>query len=414
MNRIAEKARALGLVVTANALSNATLDPDGAPRDARLTEPPAQDIKRILGQMARRGCERHLIRALWSKLDGRPLERALVAVDVLAQAVVWPGDRFVDELRVAADSLGAARPPSSEVGVDLSIHSAQALIELRRGDSSVSTVELLTRAYQFDLAALDQLHARNDDVVARLATRDSIHAFARLASLARLPTLASVYLDWLVRGLGWPVAALELCETLFDAGVAHKIPGDVLKASDLRGEDKQATAEYLLYRSHLSVGDTDTAHALLLHNIAQRARWTGGASLRVDVVQAHLGILYGQRDVPVARVEMACALDSLWRYGSKVRAIVAAKREPTRAVEFFHGYLAGFGHDFDCAFMVLSLLPQNGKRDIGRILCREAYYLPHEPAPWKLLGSLFGFGDEVTQEVDQHLRMQSMASSPLA
>src|ERR1041385_428909 len=89
MNRIAERAGALGLVVTARALADARIDPDSAPRDARLTEPVAGDIKRILGQMARRGSDPELVRALWAKLDGRPLERALVAIDVLAQAL-WP------------------------------------------------------------------------------------------------------------------------------------------------------------------------------------------------------------------------------------------------------------------------------------------------------------------------------------
>jgi hypothetical protein len=270
-----------------------------------------------------------------------------------------------------------------------------------------TTLELLAHAYEQHLGALDELLRRNDDLLARPATKDSIHAFARLAALARLPTLASIYFDWLVRGLDWRVPALDLCETLFDAGVAHKIPGTAIQPGDVREREQRDVAEYLLYRAHLGVGDSDTANALLVKNMAERARWIGPPSVRVDVVRAHLGTLYGHGDVTLARVETACAQDPLWRYGAKVRAIIAAKHVPSRAVELFHAYLAGFGNDFDSSLAVVSLVPENVKRDVARILCREAYYLPHEPAPWKLLGLLFGVGAPIADEIDARMRRQS-------
>jgi hypothetical protein len=411
MNRIAERAGALGLFVTANALADAKIDPDVAPRDARLAEPAAGDIKRILGQMARRGSDPGLVGALWAKLEGRPLERALVAVDVLAQAIWSQREPFLAELRAAASTLGAARPSNGELGVDLNAHPARALIERHARSPELGrapTVNLLALSFEQHLGALDELLRRDDDLLARPATKDSVHAFARLAALARLPTLASVYFDWLVRGLGWRVPALDLCETLFDAGVAHKIPGTAIQPGDVREREERDVAEYLLYRAHLGVGDSDTANALLVKNMAERARWIGPPSLRVDVVCAHLGTLYGHGNVPLARVETACAQDPLWRYGAKVRAIIAAKREPSRAVELFHAYLAGFGNDFDSSLAVVSLAPETVKRDVARILCREAYYLPHEPAPWKLLGLLFGVGAPIADEIDARLRRQSV------
>jgi hypothetical protein len=410
MNRIAERAGALGLFVTANALADAKIDPDVAPRDARLAEPVAGDIKRILGQMVRRGSDPHLVGALWAKLDGRPLERALVAVDVLAQAIWSQREPLLAELRAAASTLGAARPSGGELGVDLNAHAARALIEQHARQPELgrtTTIELLALSYEQHLGALDELLRRDDDLLARPATRESIHAFARLAALARLPTLASVYLDWLVRGLGWRVPALDLCETLFDAGVAHKIPGTAIQPGDVPEREQRDVAEYLLYRAHLGVGDSDTANALLVKNMAERARWIGPPSLRVDVVRAHLGTLYGHGDVTLARVEAACAQDRLWRYGAKVRTIIAAKRAPSRALELFHAYLAGFGNDFDSALIVVSLVPENVKRDVARILCREAFYLPHEPAPWKLLGLLFGADAAISDEIDARVRSQS-------
>lgn len=409
MNRIAERAGALGLFATARALADARIDPDVAPRDARLAEPVAGDIKRILGQMARRGSDPALVGALWARLDGRPLERALVAIDVLAQAIWPPGEPLLAELRAAASTLGKARPPSGELGIDLNAHDAQAMIRHARSPElgRATTVELLAQSYQMHLGALDELLRRDDDLLAHRATRDSVHAFARLAALARLPTLASIYFDWLVRGLGWRVPALDLCETLFDAGVAHKLPGTAIQPGDVAERDQRDVVAYCVYRAHLGVGDSDTANALLVHDMAQRPRWTRPPSLRVDVVRAHLGTLYGHGDVTLARVEAACAEEPLWRYGAQVRAILAARRVPARALELFHGYIASFGNDLDSSSIVLSLVPEDIKRDVARVLCREACYLPHEPAPWKLLGLLFGVGATIADEIDARIRSQS-------
>lgn len=408
MNKIAERAGELGLFATANALADATLDPRFAASDPRLIEAPGSDAKRLLGQMARRGNDPRLVRALWATLAGRPLEQALVAVDVLAQAIWSPQDALLGELREAAALLGDART-AGEVGIDLNAHPASSLIgpHLREPESA-STVELLARTYIQDLGALEVLRRRGDDLLARLPTRESLHAFARLAALARLPTLASVYCDWLVRGLGWPVPMVDLCETLFDAGVAHKIPGDAIDPTAVPEHEQQDLAEYLLYRSHLGVGDPDSANALVVKTTAERPRWTRSPGIRNEVVRAHLGTLYDHgRDVPLARIEAACAQDPLWRYGAQVRAIVAADRAPLRALDLFHTYLGSFGNDFDTTLDVISIAPEPVKRDVARILCREAFFLPHEPAPWKLLGVLFGVEEPIADEIDARLSAQS-------
>jgi hypothetical protein len=409
MNRIAERAGALGLFVTANALANAKIDPNMAPRDPRLADAPAADIKRILGQMARRGAEPKLVGALWQKLADRPLERACVAVDVLAQAIWGERDPLLPELRAAAELLGAARPAAGEVGIDLNACSAVELIERHARTpelAAANTVQLLAFAYEQHLGAFGELKHRGDDLLDKEATRESIHAFARLASLARLPTLASMYFDFLVRGLAWRVPTIDFCEALFDAGAAHKIPAAAVEVGDLTEIIQRDTAEYLLYRGHLSVGDMDTANALLMQNLAERPRWIGAPSLRIDVVRAHLGLLYGHRDVTLGRIEAACTDDALWRYAAKVRVMVAAKRAPNRAVELYHAYVAGFGNDFEGTLTVISIAPEDVKRDVARILCREAFYLPHEPAPWRLLGALFGAGDEIDAEIAARLKSQ--------
>ncbi|HTL34385.1 MAG TPA: hypothetical protein VL326_14760 [Kofleriaceae bacterium] len=410
MNKIAERAGALGLFVTANAIADAKLDPTQAPPDPRLVEPVADDIKRIFGQMTRRGCDPVLVTALWNKLGRRPLERALVAVDVLASSI-WPtNDPLLPELRAAAKSLASARPPVGELGIDLNKFSATELMNrhaLLLELSGSSTPDLLALAYEHNLSAFLELRRRGDKLFDQEPTRDSIHAYARLVALAHLPTLASVYMDWLVRDLGYRPPMLDLCEVLFDAGVAQKIPGDAIQPSDFPEAEGRDIGEYVLYRAHISVGDLDRASGLMVHNAEQRPRWGRPSSSRLDVVRAHLGTLYGHsEDITLQRVEAACSDDRTWRYGAKVRAIVAAKRQPTRAFEMVHGYVAGFGNDYETLLTVLSIGPEALKRDVARIIVREAFYLPHEPSVWKLLGALFGARAPVADEIDKRIRSQ--------
>lgn len=409
MNRIAERAAALGLNATAAALADAKIDPNMAPRDARLVEPVGKDVKRIFGQMARRGSDPKLVRGLWDKLANRPLERALIAVDALAYAIWSPDDPLYAELRAAASTLGAARPTDGKPGIDLDAHSATELLERHARAPELegaTTVELLAMAYEQHLGAFGELQRRGDDLFTKPATRDSIQAFARLAAVARLPTLASVYLDWLMRGLDVRDAGPDLFETLFDAGAAEKIPASAIQPRDVPEPVQRDLAEYCVYRAHLSVGDSDTANALLMQNMPLRPRWIGAPSLRLDTVRAHLGILYNHHDVPLSRVEAACNEEPLWKYGAKVRAIVAAARAPTRALEMYQALLAGFGNDFETTLPVISLVPQTVRRDVARLLCREAFHLPHEPAPWKLLGALFDVAAPIDEEIDARLRDQ--------
>lgn len=411
MNKIAERAGALGLFATANMLAGSKLSPDEAPRDPRLVEPPADDLKRVFAQMARRGNDPALVRAVLRLLERRPLERALVAVDVLAQAIWPPNESLLAELRSAAGSLGTVRPKFGEVGIDLNAHSATYLIDqhARRPEiAAAATADLLVLAYEHHLGALSELHLRGDALISQTATCESIHAFARLAALAHLPTLASVYLDWLVRSVGWRVPVIDLCETLFDAGLPQYIPGTAIQQGDVPENELRDTAEYLVYRAHVSLGDYDTANALLSQNMEQRPRWIGSPSLRLDTVRGHLGTLFGHsNDVGLPRIEMACMQDRLWRYGAKVRAIVATTRQPSRAIEMIHAYIAAFGNDYDMIFSVISLGPEQLKRDVARILAREAHYLPHEPSAWKLLGVLAGKGAQVAAEIDARLRSQA-------
>jgi hypothetical protein len=112
--------------------------------------------------------------------------------------------------------------------------------------------------------------------------------------------------------------------------------------------------------------------------------------------------------VPRARLDEACARDRLWRYAAHVRTMFAAQTDPN-ALQVYHDFLTAFGNDFGCGYDVLQGAPQPMRRDIGRLLAREAFHLPHERAPWKLLVIALGDRSEVhaaTSEIDRRLAAQ--------
>jgi hypothetical protein len=414
------KAQAMGLPATAAILATVPpqfLDPAATPRDARLDEPPALQPKRLLGQLPRRGLDPRLVRALWPTLAERPLERALIASDVLAQSIFSSDDGLVGELRQAVRRLGKARPAPGQLGVDLNAHPAATLLATVARDPALErrpTPDLLALAYEFHLGALDELGRRGDPLLAKADVRASVLAYARLLQLAHLPSLASVYLDWLSRALGQRTAALPLCETLFDAEAPRKIPGDAIRRGDVPDAELNDVAEYLVYRSLLALGDAGRAQSMAHDSFARREPDLGPPSLRLDVVRAHLGAIFpapnGAGVVPLARVEQACCGDRLWRYAAQVRVAVAARSEPARALQLWHDYLTGFGNDYGCGYDLLQSAPEPVRRDGVRLLAREAFFLPHERAPWKLLAMSLGDKAAVhaaVTEIDGRLRAQA-------
>jgi len=395
------------------------LDATGVPADARLGEPPHELKKRILGQMARRGLEPTLVRAVWAWLDGRPLERALVAVDVLARSL-WPADDapFARELAAAAATLGALRPPPGAVGLDLNATPARELVARFARDPALqarATADLLALSFDFHLGALDELARREHALVASAETHESLRAFGRLLNLAHLPTLSSVYLDWLSRPLGFRPAALDLCETLFDAAEPAKIPGDAIRPGDVAAADVSDVAEYLIYRMHLGLGRAADGWAVCEQNFAARDPALGAPRDRLAVARAHLGTLAGEQPIPLATVAAACARDPLWRYAAHVRAVVAAAQLPpgsTQPLQLAHDYVTGFGNDADLWRELVAVVPPSAplRANALRILAREASSLPHEPAAWRALAALIA-GDRgaapALAELDARLAAQA-------
>jgi hypothetical protein len=420
-SELATVARARGLAALAALVERFAapqlLDTTRVPADPRLAQPPHAPAKRILAQMARRGLEPALVRALWSWLDGRPLERALVAVDVLAGALL-DDDALAAELDVAAATLGALRPPRRDVGIDLNAHPASTLIERFARDSSLqprAEADLLALSYDFHFGALDELSRRGHALVHDAGTHESIRAFARLLQLAHLPTLASVYLDWLSRPLGYRRAALDLCETLFDARKPAKIPGDAVRPGDVPDRNEHDLAQYLVCRIQLALGNAAEGWAVCEDNLTRRDRRLGPLDDRLAVARAHLGTLAGERPIPLATVAAACKRDKAWRYGAYVRAVVAAAQLPATSPEplqLAHDFVTGFGNDATFWRDLVAVVPPSAplRADAVRLLAREAAALPHEPAAWRALALLIAGSSGAApalRELDARIAAQS-------
>lgn len=402
-SELASLARARGLPATATLVERfampALLDARAAPPDVRLDEPPHELPKRVLAQMARRGLDPRLVRAIWTWLADRPLERALVAVDVLAGALFGPDDEaLAAELRGAASLLGPLRPPRGEVAIDLNAHPASALVERFARDPSLQSravADLLALSYDFHLGALDELMRRGDPLVRKPGTLESIRAFGRLLHVAHLPSLASVYLDLLSRPLGYRPAALDLCETLFDAREPAKIPGDAVRPGDLPDADVHDVAQYLVCRVQLALGRADEGWAQCEHGLSQRDRRLGPLRDRLAVARAHLGVLAGEAPVSLATVAAACTRDKSWRYAAYVRAVVAAAELPPSSPEplqLAHDYVTGFGNDAAFWRDLVAVVPPSSplRADALRLLAREAAALPHEPSVWRAIALVIG------------------------
>jgi hypothetical protein len=411
---LAASARARGLGRIAHLIERLPrpelVDAAGVPPDPRFGEPPHELKKRIFTQLARRGLEPTLVRAIWAWLDGRPLERALVAVDVLARALLGPDDAdLAAELRAAAGTLGPLRPPPGAVGIDLNATPAEALVATFARDPSLQarhTADLLALSFDYHLGALDELRRREHELVAASETRDSLRAFGKLVSLAHLPTLASVYLDWLSRPLGFRPAALDLCETLFDVAEPAKIPGDAIRPGDVPARDVSDVAEYLVYRMHLGLGRAHDGGLVCEHNWAARDPALGPPRDRLAVARAHLGVLAGEQPIPLATVAAACTRDPTWRYAAHVRAVVAAAERPAGSrepLQLAHDYVTGFGNDAAMWRELVGMVAPSAplRADALRLIAREAAALPHEPAAWRGLALVIAGDHDAKPALDE-------------
>jgi hypothetical protein len=378
--------------------------------DPRLVAPPNLDRLDLIGQLVRRGLDPAILRALMPLLERHPLERALIAWDALCGAIFVEGDPFVDELRAFVRPLKAVLPAAGVRGIDLNRTPSVALIKRYSGMNELGRahiVELLGAAYEHKLAAYGELERRGDSFGRDHDVHVSLHSLARVLHLAHLPTLASVYLDYLSRALGYRAAGFDLCETLLDAEVPQHIPIDAILPGDLPDELLQDAVEYVVFRKHIAMGHIAQAHEIFEANLERRAANRPPLPARLVVVRAHLATMSDRPPlVSLDQVSRVCQADEVWRYAARVRVAVAAAQTGGRArqpLELLHDFVAGFGNDRRCWHEALVSAPVDAvwKRDSARLLGREAQHLPHERAVWEVLSMFMTDPSTIQRIVDE-------------
>jgi hypothetical protein len=430
VNDLAPLARARRLPVVGELLENypekEKLYPVAEP-DAVQTEPVGDPPLALLANLARRGHDRALIETLLGWLDGRPLESGLVAWDALTTSLYSDEEApFVERLRGLARAVKEALPGPAERGANLAEHPATALIERFAQPllASATLAELTEGAKNFSLGALAALRASGGETAALVASADvleGVRGFARFLHLARLPSLASVVLDYLWRGLGHKPAFFDLCETMLDAEAPDRIPLGGLPEKEADEPDTRDFLEYLAYRAGVARKKTPDTYALLFTAKKARHHWfkkDEEPTPRFLLCQAELTSRIKDHDpenlVPLAVVDRIAGADDAWRYAARIRVLTAAAQTDgitMEPMELLRDYTQHFGLDFPALYYAMDVAPKGSIwiRDFVRYLAREAAWYPHNKDTWKLLAPIIARGNlkAALAEIDQRMIEQS-------
>ncbi len=393
---LAEIARRQGLASTARLIERfhtPELFAREFPNDPRLTLAPHDDTLEVMRQMARRGLQPALVRPLLDWLANRPLERALLAWDLLATTLV-PDAELLAELRRAVAPFKEVLPAPGCACIDLNAHRAESLIPagLEDGDE----ISLFALANEFSLTALAELERRKDPLPRKTGVLISVRAIGRVLHLAHAPTLGAIYLDYQARTLGFRPAAHDLCELMFDASAAARLPPDGVQPGDLPPDLISDYAEYLTYRSYLGQVEAKQLHGLIQRNLAARPPLMPAPSVQLSVVRAHVCALARQPPpLPPEALDQICNDNKLWRYAARVRVVIKAALSPPRSplpLAALHDYLTAFGNDRETAYEALLVGPADAtwKQEALPLLVREVRALPHEVGVWRAIIMMIG------------------------
>jgi hypothetical protein len=416
---LAELARAYCLPATAKLIEKfhrPDLFARDFPKDVRLDMPPNDEALEVVGQMSRRGLHPILLRPLLKYLLERPLERGLLAWDALSSTLVPDGELY-GELRAAAGPFIDVLPAPARSCIDLNAHPAEKLIP--GGYEDKQEIVLLALANEHSLQALAELKRRKDPIVERSGTHTSLQMMGRLWHLAHAPTLAAVYLDYLSRDLGDRAAARDLCEAMFDAAAAKRLPVDAIRKDDLPPEMMSDYAEYATYRSHLTAVEPRQLFELMEKNRKQRPPKMPAPSVQLQVVRAHVcAMLKRPGPLSLEELDQICETHKTWRYASRVRVSVAAQVLPPRSpkpLAMVHHYVTGFGADLHTLYEALMVGPAEAtwKQEMLPMLMREVAGIPHEVGVWRAIivmiaadkPSMSQAMREITARIEQQSRL---------
>jgi len=408
---IVEVARTRGLPQLAAAMAG--YEKKGWVGAARPVSAPASVEKPadLLSAIARNGLRPELLRALADQLADRPLERGMLAWDVMNSCVFEEHDG-IEPWRDWATSIAPQLPPNGRRGFPAAFMLAREVVDTiavppREKDDDDRLIEGMMA---HELAAYSLFKKRNPDnldfVVEEKLLATTLQV-ARLFSLAHLPTLASLYQDYFRSQFASSQGDEDVCETLLDCGSPDFIPADQARAAEF--------ATYVELRQTAAAGKQLQAKTLL----ATLPPDPSGSELRghlgLALLRADLDVMFGGRAEQLPTVHDIAKKDPLWRFARRVQSRLAARQFPKGAEvpeSMFDQFVGTFGND---ATFWFSMLLEAANKDkiwlravIGR-LTSELLTNPHDVEAWRGLALFFDDTQTPTcAELDARIAQQSV------
>ena len=373
--------------------------------DARLTESVGDSVPQLLAQLVRRGLQPAVVQRLRNAWANRPLERSLLAWDVLNGALL-PAGSFVEELRADASAAASVLPkpghayaePKPEAIERVVAAAASARCDVT-GDPD-PPIQLL----------------RDPSITADAKLFELIREYARLLHRAHLPTLASFRLADLYFHHGYERALPDLVEVLLDQE-AGDVDGLVARVSSA-GPESVELATYARVRGFNNREEWDQAlafadeHRSVFEALKMPPQKAAQLNARPTLAYAEAALRNGKKTVPYEHVVAIAGSDAAWRYAFRIMINYAATRiKDAQFVKLLASYLERFGNDLHVWYDSLAVAPDDVHwgPSFTATLAHEAQSLPHEPAVWRSAALLMGDDDasDGVDEVDARIRAQA-------
>jgi hypothetical protein len=382
----------------------------GAPRAVTApssVEKPAD----LLSAIARNGLRPELLRALADQLEDRPLERGLLAWDVMNSCVFEEHDG-VEPWRDWATSIASQLPPNGRRGFPAAFISAREVVDTiavppREKDDDDRLIEGMMA---HELAAYSLFKKRSPDQLDFLVEEKLLATtlqVARLFSLARLPTLASFYQEYFRCELAPSQGDEDVCETLLDCGSPDFVPANQTRAAEL--------ATYVELRQTAVAGKELQAKALLA-TIAQETNLSElRGHLGLALLRADLDVMFGGHAEQLPTVHDIAKKNPLWRFARRVQSRLAARQFPKGAEvpeSMFDQFVGTFGNDATFWYSMLLEAAQKDKTWLRAVIGRltsELLTNPHDVEAWRGLALFLDDTQTPTrEELDARIGQQSL------
>ncbi len=397
MDDLVSNARARGLQT---ALLEAEQWPAPAAADPGLSEAAAGEPLAALDQLRRKGLAPELVAQFWTLFEKRPVELGLFAWDVLNSSLLVASDEVtIRRVRAAARVVREVLPKSGGAWADTRTASAGGLVRRVAYPAHLDlTPEVRRETTKFNaLGALEtnQIMSREHGKAVNTPLLESAHQFARYLQLAHLSTLATFYLDYLVRRCEYFQALPDWVEAMADAGGEVEIDRDKLLAR--AGDEELELANYALGRALIRRDVPETLVKQLrdgptpLDYSDASGRAAALKHARSTLMVAHGFLAEDETPVPFDLINEIVTQNPAWRYAGRVRLALLAhvtSKSADLPLKVLDQFLATFGNDYP-TWRDFDTYSEPGSVWLDGMYARsvrEATALPHDRAAWEALG----------------------------